>query len=160
MEQARSSWVIYLSLACALLLMLLPFPLEWRVLRPDIATLALFYWVLALPHRVGVTTAFLLGLGQDLMEGSPIGLSSLGLMVSVLVLLSNYQRIRQFDGVQQSLMILVLLMLSSGSEQWLRNSIEMPSLPWMGCMGLLCSAGCWLVLREILRFFRRYYEVN
>jgi rod shape-determining protein MreD len=140
--------------------MLLPFPLEWRVLRPDIATLALFYWVLALPHRVGVTTAFFLGLGQDLIEGSPIGLSSLGLMVSVLVLQSNYQRIRQFDGVQQSLMILVLLMLSSGLEQWLRNGIEMPNLPWMGFMGLLCSAGCWLVVREILRFFRRYYEVN
>jgi len=140
--------------------MLLPFPLEWRVLRPDIASLALFYWVLALPHRVGVTTAFFLGLGQDLIEGSPIGLSSLGLMVSVLVLQSNYQRIRQFDGVQQSLMILVLLMLSSGLEQWLRNGIEMPNLPWMGFMGLLCSAGCWLVVREILRFFRRYYEVN
>ena len=30
-------------------------------------------------------------------------------MISVLVLMSNYQRIRQFDGVQQSLMILVLL---------------------------------------------------
>jgi len=134
--------------------------LEWRVLRPDIASLALFYWVLALPHRVGVTTAFFLGLGQDLIEGSPIGLSSLGLMVSVLVLQSNYQRIRQFDGVQQSLMILVLLMLSSGLEQWLRNGIEMPNLPWMGFMGLLCSAGCWLVVREILRFFRRYYEVN
>jgi rod shape-determining protein MreD len=140
--------------------MLLPFPLEWRVLRPDIATLALFYWVLALPHRVGVTTAFFLGLGQDLIEGSPIGLSSLGLMVSVLVLQSNYQRIRQFDGGQQSLMILVLLMLSSGLEQWIRNGIEMPNLPWMGFMGLLCSAGCWLVVREILRFFRRYYEVN
>ena len=160
MEQARSSWVIYLSIACALLFMLLPFPLEWRVFRPDIATLALFYWVLALPHRVGVTTAFFLGLGQDLIEGSPIGLSSLGLMVSVLVLQSNYQRIRQFDGVQQSLMILVLLMLSYGLEQWLRNGIEMPNLPWMGFMGLLCSAGCWLVVREILRLFRRYYEVN
>jgi rod shape-determining protein MreD len=109
---------------------------------------------------VGVTTAFFLGLGQDLIEGSPIGLSSLGLMVSVLVLQSNYQRIRQFDGVQQSLMILVLLMLSSGLEQWIRNGIEMPNLPWMGFMGLLCSAGCWLVVREILRFFRRYYEVN
>lgn len=160
MEQARSSWVIYLSLSCALIFMLLPFPLEWRIFRPDIATLTLFYWVLALPHRVGVTTAFFLGLGQDLIEGSPIGLSSLGLMVSVLVLLANYQRIRQFDGFQQSLMILVLLMLCSGSEQWLRNGIEMPGLPWLGLVGLLCSMGCWLIVREILRSLRRYYEVN
>lgn len=160
MEQARSSWVIYLSLGCALLFMLLPFPLEWRVIRPDIATLTLFYWVLALPHRVGVTTAFFLGIGQDLIEGSPIGLSSLGLMISVLVLMSNYQRIRQFDGVQQSLMILVLLMLTSGSEQWLRNGLEMPGLPWLGLIGLLSSTACWLIIREMLRLLRRYYEVN
>jgi hypothetical protein len=81
-------------------------------------------------------------------------------MVSVLVLLSNYQRIRQFDGVQQSLMILLLLMLSSGSEQWLRNGMEMPGLPWLGLLGLLCSTLCWLVVREMLRLIRRYYEVN
>ena len=67
MEQARSSWVIYLSLGCALLFMVLPL---WNgVIRPDIATLTLFYWVPALPHRVGVTTAFL-GIGQDLIGGS------------------------------------------------------------------------------------------
>ncbi len=160
MERSRSSWVIYLSLGCALLFMLIPFPLEWRIFRPDIATLTLFYWVLALPQRVGVTTAFVLGLGQDLIEGSPLGLSSLGLMVSVLVLLSNYQRIRQFDGVQQSLMMLVLLMLASGAEQWLRNGLGMPGLPWLGLVGLFCSTFCWLVVREILRLLRRYYEVT
>ena len=160
MERSRSSWVTYLSLGCALLFMLIPFPLEWRIFRPDIATLTLFYWVLALPQRVGVTTAFVLGLGQDLIEGSPLGLSSLGLMVSVLVLLSNYQRIRQFDGVQQSLMMLVLLMLASGAEQWLRNGLGMPGLPWLGLVGLFCSTFCWLVVREILRLLRRYYEVT
>ena len=160
MERSRSSWVIYLSLGCALLFMLIPFPLEWRIFRPDIATLTLFYWVLALPQRVGVTTAFVLGLGQDLIEGSPLGLSSLGLMVSVLVLLSNYQRIRQFDGVQQSLMMLVTLMLASGAEQWLRNGLGMPGLPWLGLVGLFCSTFCWLVVREILRLLRRYYEVT
>jgi len=159
-ERDRSSWVIYLSLGFGLLFMLLPSPLEWRIFRPDIATLTLFYWVLALPQRVGVTTAFFLGLGQDLIEGSPVGLSSLGLMISVLVLLSNYQRIRQFDGVQQSLMILVLLMLTSGAEQWLRNGMGMPGLPWLGLVGLLCSTVCWLVVREILRSLRRYYEVT
>ena len=160
MTRAHAVWVIYASLVGALLFKLLPLPMDWRGLRPELAALALFYWVLALPHRVGVATAFTVGVAQDLIEGAPLGLSSPGLMLATLLLLYNYQRIRQFDGVQQSLMILVLLMLSSGLEQWLRNGIEMPNLPWMGFMGLLCSAGCWLVVREILRLFRRYYEVN
>jgi rod shape-determining protein MreD len=158
-EQGRSTWAIYLSLTCGLLVMLLPLPVEWRFIRPDFVALFLFYWVLALPHRVGVTTAFLLGVGQDLIEGSPIGLSSLGLMVATIVLIANYQRIRQFDAIQQSLMILVLMMLSSGIEHWLRDGINIPVASWAGLVNLAVSTVCWLPIRQVLRYFRRYYEV-
>ena len=61
MTRAHAVWVIYASLVGALLLTLLPLPMDWRGLRPDLAALALFYWVLALPHRVGVATAFTVG---------------------------------------------------------------------------------------------------
>ena len=97
MNRAHARWVIYLTLGAALVLMLLPFSVEWRSLRPDIVSLALFYWVLALPHRVGITTAFAVGISQDLIEGAPLGLSSPGLMLATLLLLFSYQRIRQFD---------------------------------------------------------------
>ena len=100
-ERTQALWVIYLSLGVALMTMLLPLPLEWRMLRPDFVALALFYWVLALPHQVGVTTAFGVGLAQDLIEGAPLGISCFGLMVATLVLLFSYQRVRQFDGLQQ-----------------------------------------------------------
>ena len=160
MEQGRSTWAIYLSLTCGLLVMLLPLPVEWRFIRPDFVALFLFYWVLALPNRVGVTTAFLLGVGQDLIEGSPIGLSSLGLMVATIVLIANYQRIRQFDAIQQSLMILVLMMLSSGIEHWLRDGINIPVASWAGLVNLAVSTVCWLPIRQVLRYFRRYYEVS
>ncbi|GIR68813.1 MAG: hypothetical protein CM15mP74_00640 [Halieaceae bacterium] len=48
-EQSAARWVIYLTLGFALGVMLLPISIEWRSLRPDIASLALFYWVLACP---------------------------------------------------------------------------------------------------------------
>ena len=78
MTKAHATWVIYLSLLVALLFMLLPIPMDWRFLRPDIAALVLFYWALALPHRVGVATAFALGIAQDLVEGAPLGLTPPG----------------------------------------------------------------------------------
>ena len=145
MTRAQAVWVIYASLAGALLFTLLPLPMDWRGLRPDVATLALFYWVLALPHRVGVATAFTVGVAQDLIEGAPLGLSSPGLMLATLLLLFNYQRIRQFDLLQQSLAILVLMLLSAGIEQWLRNGIAVPALPWAGVAGIICSVLCWAV---------------
>ena len=159
MTRAHAVWVIYASLAMTLLVTLLPLPIDWRGLRPDLVALALFYWVLALPHRVGVTTAFTVGVAQDLIEGAPLGLSSPGLMLATMLLLYNYQRIRQFDPVQQSLAILVLILLSAGIEQWLRSGIDVPAIPWAGVAGMICSMLFWVPARTVLRHSRRYYEV-
>ena len=159
MTRAHAVWVIYASLGGALALTLLPMPIDWRSARPDVTALALFYWVLALPHRVGVATAFTVGVAQDLIEGAPLGLSSPGLMLATLLLLYNYQRVRQFDLLQQSLAILVLVLLSAGIEQWLRNGIDVPALPWAGVAGMICSMVFWVPIRTVLRHSRRYYEV-
>ena len=159
MTRAHAIWVIYASLAAALLFTLLPLPFDWRGFRPDVAALALFYWVLALPHRVGVATAFTVGVTQDLIEGAPLGLSSPGLMLATLLLLYNYQRIRQFDLLQQSLAILIFLLISGGIEQWLRNGSDVPSVPWVGVAGIICSILFWVPIRTALRHSRRYYEV-
>ena len=159
MTKAHATWVIHLSLLIALLIVLLPIPMDWRFLRPDIAALVLFYWALALPHRVGVATAFALGMGLDLIEGAPLGLSSPGLMLATLILQFNYQRIRQFDPIQQSVVILVLMLLSTGIEQLLRNVTGVPALSAGALFALLFSMACWIPLRAVLRYSRRYYEV-
>jgi rod shape-determining protein MreD len=108
---------------------------------------------------VGITTAFAVGISQDLIEGAPLGLSSPGLMLATLLLLFSYQRIRQYDLLQQSLVVLVLLLLSAGIEQWLRNGVNVTVMPLEALVGLLCSTICWIPVRAILRRSRRYYEV-
>ena len=106
-----------------------------------------------------MATAFTMGVAQDLIEGAPLGLSSPGLMLATLLLLYNYQRIRQFDLLQQSLAILGLMLLSAGMEQWLRNGIDVPAAPWAGVAGMICSMLFWVPIRTVLRHSRRYYEV-
>ena len=106
-----------------------------------------------------MATAFALGMGLDLIEGAPLGLSSPGLMLATLILQFNYQRIRQFDPIQQSVVILVLMLLSTGIEQWLRNVTGVPALSAGALTALLLSMACWIPLRAVLRHSRRYYEV-
>ena len=106
-----------------------------------------------------MATAFTVGVTQDLIEGAPLGLSSPGLMLATLLLLYNYQRIRQFDLLQQSLAILIFLLISGGIEQWLRNGSDVPSVPWAGVAGIICSILFWVPIRTALRHSRRYYEV-
>ena len=160
MQSSRSTWVIYFTFACAFVVSLIPLPFEYRNFRPSIVDLVLFYWILALPQRVGIGAGFSCGLLNDVLEGAYPGLSSPGLMVAALTLLLNYQRIRQFNGFQQTLLIFLILLLSSGIEQWLRNTVGIPKLPVAGLMTIFMSALLWLPLRNMLRHLRRYYEVS
>jgi rod shape-determining protein MreD len=98
-------------------------------------------------------------LAQDLIEGAPLGVSCFGLMVATLVLLFSYQRIRQFDGLQQSLVILALMALSLGIEGWLRAGIDLPTLPLTGLLCLAISLLCWIPTRHVCRQLRRHYGV-
>ena len=61
--------------------------------------------------------------------------------------------------LQQSAVMLVLLLLSTGIEQWLRNGAGIPVMPLGALLGLLVSMLCWGPIRAALRYSRRYYEV-
>ncbi len=66
MNPLRGGWVILLSIAVAMMLAVahLPedFPQWLGYLRPAWVLLVVFYWVMALPDRLGMITAWLVGL--------------------------------------------------------------------------------------------------
>ena len=64
-------WFIWLSLACALLLNLMP--LGRTPVLPDWVALALCFWCVREPQRAGMGTAFVLGLAMDVGYGSLMG---------------------------------------------------------------------------------------
>ncbi len=159
MRGPNASWVIWLTLFVALVLYVLPIPLNWRWYRPELPMLVLFYWSLALPHRVGIISAALVGLGLDLLDGAAVGALALGMAMSNLSVLLSYQRIRQFDGLQQSVVVGLLVALSLMIERWLQNLVGIGASGF----GFLCpvpmSILLWVPVRNALRIVRRYYEV-
>src|SRR5690606_39287159 len=94
--QARNGWVIWLSLALGLLLSVSPLPEFMQIGRPLWVALFLTYWVLALPHRVGMTTAWVLGLAQDVLLGTLVGQNALILTLITFLVLSLHQRRSRF----------------------------------------------------------------
>ena len=66
MNPANGGWLILLSFAVAFVLSVAHLPESWPQwlgwLRPHWVLLVLFYWVLYVPHRLGLVTAWLLGL--------------------------------------------------------------------------------------------------
>ena len=104
------------------------------------------YWTLALPDRVGVLTAFVSGLIADLVMGSLLGLHALSLVLLSSFTLATYQQVRMLAVWQQAILVaviltlaqlvvlVVLLLLSQGSFNWLSLLVPLVSglvWPWI-----------------------------
>lgn len=103
MSRARNGWVLPVSLLLALLLGLVPLPGALPALRPYWLALVLAYWLLETPDRVGLGTAFVLGLLADLAFGGLLGEQSLRLVVLAFILERFRARLRFFPVSQQAL---------------------------------------------------------
>ena len=104
--------VIYLSLVVAVILTILPLP-DWaQIYRPNWVALALIYWSMALPKRVGLWFAFLTGLILDTSQGTLLGQHTLALVVVIFINMNFYQRICVLALAQQSLYVFVLLLIN------------------------------------------------
>lgn len=148
------------SLLAALVLHTLPLPFDWRWYRPELPLLVLFYWVLALPHRVGIFSAAMTGFAVDLLEGNLLGGLALGAVASTLIILFTYQRVRQFSLLQQSAIMGALVALALLLESWSQQLMNVPAPDYKLWLAAAIAAPTWPILRKILRSLRRYFEVN
>ncbi|WP_017938665.1 rod shape-determining protein MreD [Zestomonas thermotolerans] len=150
-QRPRNGWVIWLSLVLALLLGVAPLPTFMEIGRPLWVALFLSYWVLYLPHRVGMTTAWVLGLLQDVLYGSLLGQNALILTLIIFLVLSLHQRLRMFPLWQQSLVLLVVYGIAQLVQLWLNalTGNRPPTLAFI--LPALVSALLWPWVAAILR---------
>ncbi|VXD03147.1 Rod shape-determining protein MreD [Pseudomonas sp. 8Z] len=156
----RNGWVIWLSLGLALLLSVSPLPEFMQVGRPLWVALFLTYWVLALPHRVGMTTAWVLGLAQDVLFGTLLGQNALVLALITFLVLSLHQRLRMFPMWQQSMVLIVVFGLAQLVQLWLSalTGSRPPTLAFI--LPALVSALLWPWVCVILRGLHVRLNVN
>ena len=158
--QPRDSWLIIATIVASIVFYLVPLPFDWRWFRPELPLMVLFYWVLALPQRVGIFSAMSLGLALDLLDGIAVGAIAAGSSVGVLVILLNYQRLRQFDALQQTFVIGLILAVVLIVVERLQNLLGFSSDGLQFLYSIPLSMLLWIPLRNLLRSFRRYYEVG
>ena len=155
----RGTWLIMMTLVISVFLQVVPLPFEWRGFRPDLILLVLFYWILALPQRIGVFTAMLVGLTIDLLDGLAIGATAAGASIGSLILLLNYQRLRQFDSLLQTFVIGLVLAIVLLVAERLRGSLGFTSDGLEFLYSVPLSMLLWIPLRNFLRSYRQYYEI-
>jgi rod shape-determining protein MreD len=152
--------VITFTFVIALLLTVIPLPDPVRYLRPDWVGLALIYWCMALPERIGVTTGWFVGLMVDLLTGTLLGQHALSLTIVAYLTQKFHQRLRLVPVWQQSLTVLVLLVLHQLLALWISRIIGRPGVPWNFWMPSVLGMIIWPLAHTTLRGLRRGFRVN
>ena len=155
----RSSLVIILSILVALLLSIIPMPSSIELGRPLWLAMVIAYWVMALPHRVGLLTAWLSGLAMDVLYGELFGQHALVVMLVAWLMLVLHQRIRRFPLWQQSLVMLPVLGTAQMLLLWLNSLTGNRPPVLLFLLPALVSAFFWPWLVAVLSVVRRRFHV-
>lgn len=159
--RARNVWVIVMSLVFAGVLSVVPLPVWIELWRPDWVALVLIYWVIALPHRIGLFSAWIVGFLIDVLEGTLLGLNAVLLATMAYIALTLYQRLRMFTPLQQSMTILMLIGTGQLIVFWVQTATGQNTADNLTfVLSALTSALLWPLIFVTLRFWRRSFHVN
>lgn len=155
-----SRLVIWLTFVVALIFQTIPWPGVLELVRPSWLLLVLCYWVLALPHRVNVGTALVLGLLWDLLLGSTLGIRGMMMSIVIYLIALNFLVLRNMALWQQAVVIGVLSILLDGlifaGEYLMRDIVFNPMSLWSGVVNGVLWPWIFLLLRRI----RRHWHIR
>jgi rod shape-determining protein MreD len=110
-EARRTRQLLVVTLVTALVFAIVPLPSVIAPYRPDWVPLVLIFWALMAPERVGLFTAFVMGLALDTLSGALLGQHALAMVTVVYLSVRFHLRIRVFPVWQLSVWVVFLLAL-------------------------------------------------
>lgn len=146
----------FLTVVIAMSLNILPLPLYLKNLNPDWVLLSLIYWTLAIPERIGVFNAWVVGLFVDVLTGRLLGMHGLTYPLISYTCLKLHRRLRQYPVLQQALFVFLCLLFSQMMVFWIESiqgAIEFSSEFWLP---VLMGTLFWPFIYAILRFIRLF----
>lgn len=153
-------WLMLVTLLLALIFSIYPLDGIGRWLRPEFVVLLVIYWVIHLPQEFGPGLAWLIGLFQDLVEGSIFGQHALALVVVAYICLLSYQRLRTYELWQQSAWVFVLVGIHQLFDNWVNSLNGNTGKALMFLLPAIISALCWPVITLLMNRLRYYYRLN
>lgn len=146
----RGSFIVF-SLMAALLLNLVPLAGAALALWPDFIALAVIYWCISQPQRVGISTAFIMGLLMDLGEASTFGQHALAYSIMAFIALLFHRRLSNFGLLKQAPQI-GLVLLAGQFIILLTGLLDGSHFPgWDFFLASVSGALLWPFLSSLLR---------
>ncbi|MEZ5592325.1 MAG: rod shape-determining protein MreD [Gammaproteobacteria bacterium] len=160
MFRGPGGWIILLTLLVGFTLDMIRLPRWLEAFNPEWLALVLIYWSMALPQRVGVGTAWLLGLLVDATYGVVLGQHALGLAVVVFMTMKVHRQIRVLPLWQQALSIMLFLLVQRLLVFWINGIVGYPSHDWWFLAPIIGSVLVWPMVFIVLRDLRRFFMIR
>jgi rod shape-determining protein MreD len=157
---AHNGIMIIFTLLLALMLSIMPMPITVDAFRPDWVVIVTIYWSMALPNKVNIFTAWILGFILDVLLGSVLGVHAASMAVVVYISAANYQKIRNFSLWQQALIVAVLAALYNLLTFWMEHFITNVPFLISYLYSVLTTLLVWPWAFLILRKIRRHFTIH
>lgn len=99
------------TLVLAVLFTQLPWSGWALALRPDFLLVAVLFWTLHQPARIGFGAGFLLGLVSDFQDGAVLGQHAIAYVIGVYLVLFLRLRLLRFDPLRQAAQLFPILLV-------------------------------------------------
>ncbi|MBT4159891.1 MAG: rod shape-determining protein MreD [Gammaproteobacteria bacterium] len=156
--------VIVLTVLTGMVLSVVPVPhsvpAELGFVRPDWVAMVLVYWILALPHRLGLISAWCIGIVMDILLGSLIGQHALSYVAIAYIVANLYQRLRMFSVWQQAAVLFAILGVNHLINFWVESIFGLNEWSMWYLLPAVSGALLWPWVFLMLRFLRRKFRVT
>lgn len=154
----NNGFIILITLLIALMATITPMPISVDAFRPDWVLIVLVYWCLALPSKINIFTAWIMGFILDVLLGSVLGVHASAMALSIYIVVVNFQKIRNFSVWQQALIIGVLSaqynLIVFWLQRFLSDVVFLSSYLYPVITTVILWPWIFLLLRRIRRNFR------
>ena len=117
---------------------------------PDFVALALVFWTVHQPQRVGIGTAFVFGLFLDVHQGAMLGQHALGYTVLSFLAIAIHRRLLWFSVPSQAFQVLPLFAASHALELSVRLLAGGSFPGWLIGLAPLLEALLWPIVSVLL----------
>lgn len=160
MTRSEGSLAIVFTFIIAYIFTVMVLPSSLENVRPEWIALIVIYWVIAIPHRVGVIIAWIVGILQDVLVGAVLGQHALALSAVAYIAYVLHMRIRVFPVWQQSLSVLLLVGVYLMIVLMVQRTVAISHWTLWYWLPALSSAIVWPWMVLPLRWLRKQYAIN
>lgn len=139
---------IFISLFLAFLLNLLPWGMISGV--PDFVALTLVFWSTHQPRKIGVGTAFIMGLLMDVHTASLLGENALAYTLLSYFAITIHRRVLWFAPIKQSLHVFPLFLLVQVVQVIVEMAVNGKFPGWIYFVQSFTTAALWPLATWIL----------